>query len=609
VLVAWTILTAVDLWQVAVRAPASLGAAGVAWLGALYLVATGVGALAGRLAGLRPETTRALLVGGGLALFTVETALRSLPPDSTVRGWVVGGIVLASLVATWALRAPFARHMPAWTAAGALLVLAAGAAGAGYGFGGGRRTEAPATQTSDAGDRPSFLVVVVDTLRADHLGCYGYVRPTTPALDRLASEGALFERAFSQSSWTKPATASLFTGRFPLQHQALYERSRLPEAETTIPEYLRPRAYRTAVLSANPWVTPEYGFDQGVDDFVSVYDERFTRVTLFMTVLKRISQLVDGKLRLYNKVKYLVLGELSTTARDVRLVDAAVAWLGAHGARPFFLYLHMMSPHHPYDPPKPFDRFVPDPGHAPVKNYPRKSYEFFAHGDPLPEPELADMLARYDGDILHADTEIARLLEALDRQGLAQTTIVLVTADHGEEFYDHGNWGHGQSLYNELIRVPLIVRAPGRIPPGTRTARPVMHVDVVPTLLSLAGAPHPPSLPVIAENLLDVVAGKVGAPDRPIVSELLYRAAQGEIVVSGDRKLLAVRQNDELIQQVFDLAYDFAERTPITSQAEIEPLDRLRVDTRRALERARSAAQDATTDTNLDHLRDLGYAE
>jgi arylsulfatase A-like enzyme len=609
VLVAWTILTAVDLFQVAVRAPGSLGATGVAWLGALYLAPTAAGALAGRLAGLRPATTRALLVAGGLALFAVETALRELPPDAPAHAWIVAAIAIAALAATWVLRALFARRVPAWAAAAAALVLVAGATGAASGFGHGRGPDAPAEQSPGTGDRPSVLVIVVDTLRADHLGCYGYGRPTSPALDRLASEGALFERAFSQSSWTKPATASLFTGRFPLQHQALYERSRLPDAETTIPEALRQRGYRTAVLSANPWVTPEYGFDQGVDDFVSVYDERFTRVTLFMTVLKRISQVVDGKLRLYNKVKYLVLGELSTTARDVRLVDAAVAWLGAHGARPFFLYLHMMSPHHPYDPPKPFDRFVPDPQHAPVKNYPHKRYEFFAHGDPLPEPDLADMVARYDGDILHADTEIARLLAALDREGLARTTTVVVTADHGEEFYDHRNWGHGQSLYNELIHVPLIVRAPGRIPPGIRSPRPVMHVDILPTLLALAGASRPPSVPPIAESLLDVVAGKSGTADRPILSELIYRAAQGEVVISGDRKLLAVRRADELVQQVFDLTHDFAERAPITSQSDIEPLDRLRVDTRRALERAQSAAEDATTDTNREHLRDLGYAE
>jgi arylsulfatase A-like enzyme len=604
VLVAWTILAAVDLWQVAVRAPASLGARGVAWLAALYLVATGAGALAARLARLGPATTRALLVAGGLALFAIETALRVLPPDASGRAPIVGGLVVGAAAATWPLRAVFARRIRPWVAVAGGLALAAGAFGAAFGFGGGRSAEAP-SPAAVAADRPSFLVIVVDTLRADHLGCYGYARPTSPTIDRLAGEGVLFERAFSQSSWTKPATASLFTGRFPTQHQAVYERSRIPDAETTIPERLRPLGYRTAVLSANPWVVPEYGFDQGVDDFVSIYDERFTRVTLFMTVLKRLSQLVDGKLRLYNKVKYLVLGELSTTARDTRLVDAATAWLGAHGARPFFLYLHMMSPHHPYDPPPPFDRFVPDKAHAPVKNYPRKSYEFFDHGDPLSAAELADMVARYDGDVLHADTEIARLLATVDRLGLSQTTVVVVTADHGEEFYDHENWGHGQSLYQELIHVPLIVRAPGRVPAGARVARPVMHVDVLPTLMALAGAPRPDSSPALAEDLL----GAGGATDRPVVSELVYRAAQGDVIVAGTRKLLTVRLGDEVREQLFDLATDPAERRPIQKGPALEELASVREAVRRDVTASRSAAEDAPADADRERFRALGYAE
>ena len=151
-----------------------------------------------------------------------------------------------------------------------------------------------------------------------------------------------------------------------------------------------------------------------------------------MQALRRLSDVSGGRIRLYNRVKYLVLGELSTTARDTILVDEALRWLAAPAPRPFFLYVHMMSPHHPYDPPPPFDRFVPDRAHAPVKNYPRKSYRFFEGGEPLDGAALADMIARYDGDVLYADTELGRLLAGLDKLGLASTTAVLVTADHGE---------------------------------------------------------------------------------------------------------------------------------------------------------------------------------
>jgi hypothetical protein len=138
----------------------------------------------------------------------------------------------------------------------------------------------------------------------------------------------------------------------------------------------------------NPWVTPEYGFDQGVDDYFSAYDERFgaCRCSCRRSAACRRER---GRIRLYNRVKYLVLGELSTTARDTILVDEALRWLAAPAPQPFFLYVHMMSPHHPYDPPPPFDRFVPDRRHAPVTNYPRKSYRFFEGGEPLDAAALA----------------------------------------------------------------------------------------------------------------------------------------------------------------------------------------------------------------------------
>ena len=176
-------------------------------------------------------------------------------------------------------------------------------------------------------------------------------------------------------------------------------------------------------------------------------------------------------------MKYLVLGELSTTARDTILVDEALRWLAAPAPQPFFLYVHMMSPHHPYDPPPPFDRFVPDRTHAPVKNYPRKSYRFFEGGEPLDGAALADMIAPLRRRrALRGHRARRACLAGLDALGLASTTAVLVTADHGEEFFEHGNWGHGQSVYNELIRVPLVLRLPdgggaGRPRDDARVAR------------------------------------------------------------------------------------------------------------------------------------------
>jgi len=600
VLLSAVVLALVDCWHVALRAPGSLTATSVCWLVGLYLAATGAAALvlAGVLRCSRGTTRAAILAAGG-CLFAVETWLRALTPLSPWRPWVVAGCIAAAVLAFVPLRAVCARRVPISVALVGLALLALGAFGAVRPLVGARPPTSPSLTTDR--ELPSFLVIVIDTLRADHLGCYGYGRPTSPALDRLAGEGTLFERAFAQSSWTKPSTASLFTGRFPVQHQTLYERSRIPDVELTIPELLTARGYRTAVLSGNPWVTPEYGFDQGVSDFYSLYDERFTRVTLFMTVLKRLSRLPGGRMQVYNRVKYLVLGELSTTARDTRLVDEAERWLTAHHDRPFFLYLHMMSPHHPYDPPPPFDRFVPDPSHAPVKNYPRKSYLFFEEGDPLPAADFADMVARYDGDVLYADTEVGRLLTVLDRLGLARTTAVVVTADHGEEFYDHRNWGHGQSVYNELIHVPLILRYPGHGAPGARVATPVMHVDMLPTLLDLAGIPLPPAAAGIGASLFS-------APQQrdDVLSQLIYRYGEAAALVAGDRVLVTMRRGDDGRSAAYDLATDFGEHHDLPA-----PADQLRAlaELRRRLERTRSAAAESADGVDRDRLKALGYAE
>ena len=560
---AWWALLAIDLGQVALRAPGALTLGGVAWLGGLYLVLVALGTLVVRaLLRLAPQA-----VGERLA------RLRRRPSRGVLA--LMAAILLATVVG--ATRDGRSREV-------------------------GVSPVDPAVR----GDRPNVLLVVIDTLRADHLACYGYGRPTSPVLDGLAARGVLFEQAYAQSSWTKPSTASLITGRSPTEHQTLSEAARLPDTELTIAERLRSRGYRTAMLSANPWITPEYGFDQGADEFVSIYDERFARVTLLMQGLRSISALTGGRLRLYNRIKYLVLGELSTTARDTRLVDDALAWLARRPPKPFFLYVHMMSPHHPYDPPPPFDRFVPDRAHAPVRNHPRKSYRFFEQGDPLPPAALADLVARYDGDVLYADTELGRLLDGLDRLGLRGSTAILVTADHGEEFFEHRNWGHGQSLYNELIRVPLILDAPGGGTRGQRVSIPVSHADVVPTVLALAGAPR-------ADGLVgrDLLAADGAASEPPALSELLYRYGEARSLVRRDQKLIVTEQGERRASELFDLASDPGEDRPLVATdpraASLATELGRRID---AASRVRSEpAAAAVDDDTRNRLRALGYAQ
>jgi arylsulfatase A-like enzyme len=505
----------------------------------------------------------------------------------------VAAVALAGLLPTRRLL----RRVPDWAAVVGLVLVAVAAVGATHRSEPARPATAPA-----AGDRPNVVLVLIDTLRADHLGAYGYTRPTSPNLDAFAADAVLFTRAFSQSSWTKPAMASLLTSHYPSTHQTNLEQQALPASEVLLTQLLRAQGYATAVFSGNPWITPDYGFDRGVDHFYSVYDERFARVTLFMTSLKRLAP------RVYNRAKKLVQGDLSTTARDEAISAAAFQWLDAHHGAPFYVHLHMMSPHHPYDPPPPYDRFVPDPSIPPMKGYPEKSYYFFDHGAPVSPAQLADMIARYDGDILFADTIFGRVLEKLRGLGQLDRTIVVVASDHGEEFYDHQNWGHGQSIYNELINVPLIVRYPPAMPAGTRVEQTVMLVDVVPTLLELVGAPPKPS--AAGASLVPLVRGAMETRVPQAFSELVYRWGAARGVVDGAWKLIDASVGDEKRRQLFDLQTDFHERDdrlgrePSVASSLQQRLDAVRDE---AAAHGATAADAPLDDEARKRLEALGY--
>lgn len=604
----------VDVWQVALLDPGSLSPALACWLAGFYLGTAGTaGCLVGLLGaalGLGEAGARRLsamiVAGGGAAIVLSEVGLRQFQPLSSWRPAVAVAAVLAGVLV--ALVARRWRRLPPLVGLLGIVLYAVGAVGAAGGFSRGEPVDASRGAREGGARGPSILVVLVDTLRADHLGAWGYERATSPSIDAFARDGVQFLRAYSQSTWTKPATASLMTGRYPRQHQAYLEKAKLPESELLLPEALRAVGYRTAVFSGNPWVTREWGFDQGVDHFVSIYDERFARVTLFMRSMKRLDKLVDEKARVYNRVKLWVQGELSTTARDPVVTDALVSWVEAQRGVPFYAHLHLMSPHHPYDPPPPFDRFVPDPAHPPVINYPKKSYFFFEQGTPLDPAARADMVARYDGDILFVDGVFGSLLERLRAMGVLDDTVIVLVSDHGEEFYDHRNWGHGQSVYEELTRVPLIIRYPPRFPAGMRIETPVMTVDVMPTLLELAGAPPLDSL--AGRSLLPLVAGAPGHGGEAY-SELIYRYGMARGLVDGSAKIVHMRKDQERRTERYDLASDPREQHALdaTGPAAAPLIERLE-----ALTSWGDAHQSAAVEGKMDaemqkRLKALGYLD
>jgi arylsulfatase A-like enzyme len=285
-------------------------------------------------------------------------------------------------------------------------------------------------------ERPDVVLILIDTLRPDHLGLYGYERDTAPFLSTLARESTVFRRAFSTSSWTAPATASVFTGLYPNRHgvwmgfraqnnsmddaleagETSLELVALP-AVPTLAEHLKFGGYRTFGVAANINVGSELGFDRGFHEFEKLHQR---------------------------------------PAEE--LVETALGWRAQMDAeRPFFLYIHLNDVHKPNEP------------HAPW--YQER------------EGELEDLVARYDSEISYTDEWIERLLEGLE---LDDDTLLVIVSDHGEEFMDHGNTGHKYSLYGELNRVLMIVRPPGDVPAGEVEVN-VSLVDVLPTVLDAAG--------------------------------------------------------------------------------------------------------------------------
>jgi choline-sulfatase len=317
---------------------------------------------------------------------------------------------------------------------------------------------------------PNLIVYLVDTLRADHLGCYGYGRPVSPRIDAFARQAVRFRHTVAQSSWTRPSTCTILTGLLPRTHGVNGRRDVLSEAAVTLAERLRERGYETAGFVTNGNVARSFGLAQGFET-------------------------------------YRLLPQRRSTATDVNA--AAAEWLatGRRKDAPFFLYLHTSEPHAPYTPPLPFrQRFAPG---AEDENLSRLGFlKRLERREVAATPELRrNLLDLYDAEIAANDDAFGALLDLLVERGLWQETVIVFVSDHGEEFLDHGGWEHGKTLHNEMLDVPLIVRIPG-LATGRVVERQAQHADLVPTILDLLGLPVPPGLE--GHSLLSWMTGMAG---------------------------------------------------------------------------------------------------
>jgi arylsulfatase A-like enzyme len=436
----------------------------------------------------------------------------------------------------------------------------------------------PPTPTATApaaapGGRPSIVLVTIDTLRADHVGAYGYPRPTTPHLDALAAAGARFETAYAVSSTTLPSHATLFTSRYPDEHGVLKNGLPLPADVPTLAERLRAHGYETAAFVSSFVVERRFGLARGFDH----YDDDFRGADHSSPIRNWEGHALDAP---YDR-------------RGAATTDRALAWLAARSDdRPFFLWVHYFDPHGPYDPPPP---------HRDA---------FLETADPTSPRHAIDL---YDGDVHYADAQLGRLLAAT----APRAPLTIVTSDHGEGLWDHGWLEHGVFLYEEMVRVPWVVHWPGTIAPGRVVGGLAAHVDLAPTLSGLLGlelVPEPRG-----RDLSSVLRGEAAPdPDRAVHLQRRHYdpMRRGHLRVAGSKH--AIRVGDwklivspgELGFELFDLARDPAERHNL---AGLRP-DRLqalhaRLGRWHEAQVARPVAPVAPDADARARLRALGYVE
>ena len=353
----------------------------------------------------------------------------------------------------------------------------------------------PPLPTTAIADRHSVVLYVIDTLRADRLGVYGGGPSLSPRIDAFAADGVIIENAIAASSWTKPTVASLLTGLGPLTHGVHHRDHRLRAEIATLPELLAAAGYATAGFAGNPYFQPDSGLRQGFDRF-----------------------------------------ELGPD-RDGALQRRALEWLGSLPPEtPFFLYLHTVEPHAPYDPPQAERRAFAGGVEQPVGS--TEQIRALARGEQPRTPEVEDGLRRlYDAEVAYADRRFGEFLDGLDGLGLGESTTIVLTADHGEEVFEHQVVGHGWNLFDPVLSVPLILRPPAGRGNVRRIGEPTHQIDLVPTLLELAGVRSP--VAVEGRSLAGRLLGQVEPlPEVPSISYMDYAGRRGVSVVLGDWKLV-----------------------------------------------------------------------
>jgi arylsulfatase A-like enzyme len=391
-----------------------------------------------------------------------------------------------------------------------------------------------------------MILIDIGTLRADHLGCYGYERETSPSIDALAAESVVFEWCFSQAPNTAPSQASIMTGLYPGSHGLVSEQARLPERVTTLAEVLADHGYATAAFVDGGYLSKDFGLDQG-----------------FQRYSNRRGEGLDG------------------------IAPRAIDWLRQHADENFLLLVHTYDTHAPYMPPA---------SHRGL---------FLEELAPPSEDEGSwRSQALYDAEIRHVDDWIGTLMAEIRELGLDRRATIALVSDHGEEFMEHGAVGHDK-LYGTVTRVPLMIRLPGGAHAGT-VPQIVETIDLMPTLLELAGAPAPPGLQ--GASLLPLIRGE-GRPPYTAFGESAFFGGRVYAALGGYR-LLADREGGRA--ELYHFLEDPLELRDLAAEEpeRVEVLRRRLATWREAVARSAAGEEQAPVeDETLEQLRSLGYVQ
>ncbi|MEM9798780.1 MAG: sulfatase [Planctomycetota bacterium] len=418
-------------------------------------------------------------------------------------------------------------------------------------------------------ERPNVLLIVLDTLRADRLGCYGYDRPTSPFLDAYAATGVLYEQAWSSAPWTLPSHVSLFTSTYGSEHGAFDGDARLPSEAETVAEVMLDAGYDTAAFTESGYVRADLGLAQGFESFWA-HD-----------------------------------GDVAGTFAQAK------EWIKER-RRPYFAFVQTYKVHAPYDPEgQPREKLVRDYDGSLPREVRLSAVPAIRRGKRVAPKDRKYISDLYDAEIRELDIELNMFLQSLDRAGFLDSTLVVITSDHGEEFGEHGEFGHANGLYESLLGVPLILRMPGKFEGGQRVRRPVLGIDVAPTILHAVDLPIPTTWSGRAlqeESKLD--ERPLWVPYRPQESDVMTFAA-----MRGDLKLIRYPADLRPLDAaggtaLFDLDEDPAETTDLWPDVpdDHERWKRTLESLQGAFPRVYDRETNSTSARVRAQLRQLGYA-